>query len=90
MFVKKHYNLFKKACEINTRARRDPERLVLEFVPKSTKYNRNCVAMCIKVYNKVPKYLKSLNTSRFSVKLREWLRAKNYYSVDEFLSDKLM
>lgn len=87
-FVKKHFTLFKRACDINSRTRRDPDRLIMEIVPRSKKYSRNCVAMCINIYNKIPKSLKTLNISNFKNKLRDWLKCKNYYSVNEFLNDR--
>lgn len=40
--LRKHMNCFKTVNEINPRNRRDPNRLELNDVLRSTKYNKNC------------------------------------------------
>ncbi|KAF9796270.1 hypothetical protein SFRURICE_010543 [Spodoptera frugiperda] len=85
MFVKKHQDLFKTAEEVCSRSRRDQYTLVLDELPRCTKYNKNCVAMCVRVYNNLPKTLKELNCRLFKFKLYKWLNENNFYSIKEYL-----
>jgi hypothetical protein len=41
--------------------------------------------MGIKVYNKFPVEIKTLNRHNFKIKLKTWLFNKAYYSVKEYL-----
>ncbi|KAF9822700.1 hypothetical protein SFRURICE_016906 [Spodoptera frugiperda] len=85
MFVKKHQDLFKTAEEVCSRSRRDQYTLVLDELPRCTKYNKNCIAMCVRVYNNLPKTLKELNCRLFKFKLYKWLNENNFYSIKEYL-----
>lgn len=49
MFVSKNLHLFITANDINPHYPRDPHRLELNDIPGSTKYNKNCLAMCVRV-----------------------------------------
>lgn len=84
-FVNNNMHLFKKSCETqNSRSRRDPYRLVLNDIPKSTKYGKSCLAMCVRIYNNIPKDLKDFNKSLFKNKLYKWLNVNNFYSLKQF------
>lgn len=88
-FVYKHKNLFKMACELrNSRVRRNPHKLTLMDVPRSAKYNSNCLTMCVKIYNHIPNEIKKYNTYRFKRHLFRWLSDQNFYSVKDFLNFK--
>jgi hypothetical protein len=82
-FVKENNKLFMKAKDINSRLKRDPERLVLSTIPKSVKYKRNCINMCIKIYNKIPYDIKNLTLNAFKAKLYKWLIDNNIYVLKE-------
>lgn len=85
MFVHKHQELFVKASDLYPRNKRNPDRLVLEDTPKSTKYNKNCLTMCVRIYNKIPSNLKVLSSKLFKNKLYEWLNVNNFYNIKELL-----
>lgn len=88
LFVRKHPYLFKRACETNSRLKRDPQRLVISVQPKLRKYNKNCPAMCVKIYNNLPKDLKCLNDRQFKIKLYQWLHRNNFYDLKDYLDKK--
>lgn len=89
MFVWKHKTLFKTANDICPRNRRDPYMLVLSNAPRLAKYNKNCLAMCVRIYNKLPGDFKLLNTKYcFKRKLSAWLSQNNFYSLKQFFDTK--
>lgn len=85
VFVMQHKFLFLNAYDVRNRAQRNPHRLVYNDVPKSAKYSKSCVIMCVKIFNKLPNELKSLNINMFKNKLYKWLTENNFYSLQEFL-----
>lgn len=87
-FVKDHWSLFKKQSDMCMRTLRYPNRLVTDVVPRSTRYKRNCIYMCITVYNKIPESIKMLSGNQFRKVLYNWLTNKNYYSINDFLHDR--
>lgn len=89
MFVHKHKELFKRAEDVCSRSRRDQFRLVLDVMTRCAKYNKNCVAMCVRIFNKLPNTFKVLNCRLFKTKLYNWLTENCFYSVKEFLEHKL-
>lgn len=84
-FVRYNPGLFHRAVDIYCRNTRNPERLVLNFAPRTAMYKKNCLNMCIKIYNKIPKHIKVLRPRPFLTTLYAWLIDKNYYSLKEFL-----
>lgn len=88
MFVNKHKALFKTANDMNPRNRRDPQRLVLNDVPKLTKYNKSCLCNSVRIYNKLPNSIRNLNSRLFKIKLYNWLNTNNFYSLKEFMDKK--
>lgn len=84
-FVKNNIELFNKASDINPRNTRNPNKLVLNFVPRTTLYMKNCLNMCLKIYNKIPENLKMLNRPLFDKKLYAWLLEKSYYNINELI-----
>lgn len=87
MFVRKHIELFKTVEEVSSRNRRDQyqHRLVLEEIRRLGKYNKSCLAMCVRIFNKLPNTLKALNCGLFKVNLYKWLTENNFYSIKQFL-----
>lgn len=85
VFVMQHKFLFLNAYDVRNRAQRNPHRLVYNDVPKSAKYSKSCIIMCVKIFNKLPNELKSLNINMFKNKLYKWLTENNFYSLQEFL-----
>lgn len=88
IFVVKHVQLFKTANEICPRIRRDPFRLVQSDLPRLTKYNKNCLATCVRIYNKMPSHFKVLNIRLLKIALYKWLNECNFYSLKEFMDHK--
>lgn len=88
LFVQKHSNLFKRACNVSNRVQRDPFRLVFEEVPKSAKYDKNCLTLCVRIYNKIPNEFKLLNIGLFKKRLHEWLLKNCFYHVNELLNKR--
>lgn len=89
MFVKRHMFLFRTAESISTRSRRNPGRLVYDYVPKTALYSNNCFKMCIKFYNKLPQSLQELPLHKFKNKLISLLNQKCYYDIKEFLLQEI-
>lgn len=84
-FVRKHKSLFKQACDVNSRLKRDPYRLVYSDIPKSDKYGKSCLTMCIQIYNKLPKTIKDLDSNiTFKNNLYKWLNENNFYDLKQF------
>ena len=88
MFVRKHIELPNNAADLFPRNRRDPHRLVLGILPRLSKYNKSCVSMCVRIYNKIPISLKTLNVRSFQNKLHDFLCSHSFYSVREFFDNK--
>lgn len=84
-FVKLNYNTFTEARNIYRTNSRNPCRLVLETTPKTMCYLRNCYAMCIKIYNKLPNSVKTLSYPKFKHVIRKWLLHETFYKVDDYL-----
>lgn len=88
-FVKQHPNIFKKASDITQRGiSRNPDRLVVDMVPKTSRIQKNCYVMCVTVFNKIPNEIKQLPRNRFITALNIWLLNCTFYSVKEFLDYK--
>lgn len=84
-FVKKHINKFPNYSRPkNLRPR---ERLAMP-TSKLQLFKSGPYAMCIKIFNKIPRDIKSEeNPRKLKKKLRLLLITKCYYSLDEFLND---
>lgn len=86
-FVHKYDGLFKKNKDYQHRGRRGerlcipPQRLAL--------CSRNSYCMAVRIYNKIPDNFKKLTFVEFRSKLQNFLMNKLYYTVNEFLNDKL-
>lgn len=46
---------------MNTRVKRNPQRLVIKDIPMSSKYSKSCINMCVTIYNKIPNVIKMLH-----------------------------
>lgn len=90
VFVKSNPNLFMKACDMYARDNTHPrssrlgQRLVLEFVPKTAVLNKNCPAMCVKIYNRLQKPIQDLPLPKFKKVLKELILNKMIYSINEW------
>lgn len=84
-FVKNNLDLFHKARDVYSRNKRNPDRLVLHFSPRTALYMKNCLCMCIKIYNKIPENIKTLGPILFKKKLFAWLLERNFYNVKELI-----
>lgn len=87
-FVKLNYEIFTEAKDYYTTNTRNPHRLVLTITPKTTCFQKNCYAMCIRIYNKIPEYIKELPYTRFKITLRKWLLQNVFYTIDEFFNNQ--
>lgn len=89
-FVKTNPHLFKTTSDIyNTKSARHANRLGYPKTPKSAYYTKNCYAMCIKVYNALPKDIKEMCFHKFKKELKKWLATKPFYSVNDFLGKQM-
>lgn len=86
-FVRSNIRLFKKTRDVYLRNVRDPDKLVYSTPPRLALYLRQCGQMCVKIYNKLPKLLKTMPNQIFKRKLLIWLKDKQYYSVNDFMND---
>jgi hypothetical protein len=88
MFVKKNFHLFAQNKDIRTYRGRKGDDLC---IPKQriNLYSKNAYCMSISIYNKFPDCIKILTINKFKKALFEFLTDKNYYSVNDFLNDKV-
>lgn len=88
LFVKKNSTLFLTAHEYYPRNTRHGDRLVLDFTPRTTLYQRNCFSMCINIYNRLPKTIRELPLSRFKRDLKNLLLNKMIYAISDWMHTK--
>lgn len=89
VFTYLNMDRFIKSKDITGRSNRDPNRLVLDVVPKSKRFLSNCYAMCATIFNSIPNDIKCLQQpSKFKKVLRQWLAKNAFYSVGELLQHK--
>jgi hypothetical protein len=84
LFVRKHIHLFKKASDMYPRNTRNPDRLVLEDIPRLAKYTKSSLCMAVKIFNKIPNDLKTLRIGLFKTKLFDWLNMCGFYDLQGF------
>lgn len=84
IFVKKHQHLF-----VISKRSRNPNRLDIETVMKTGLYQRNCYGMCVRIYNTIPNGLKEKSFNLFKRELFVLLLRGCYYTVEDFLNDKV-
>ncbi|CAG9782744.1 unnamed protein product [Diatraea saccharalis] len=87
IFVKGHPELFIRAKDLYPRNTRNSNRLVLDFMPKTELFKRNCYAMCIKIFNKLPISIQELPILQFKKKLKMWLLDNMIYSIHNWIND---
>lgn len=56
---------------------------------RTTKYSKSIYCMEVQIYNKIPNYIKANPIYKFKILLKEFLTQKAYYSIDEFLKDRI-
>lgn len=84
LFVRKNPNLFAKASELYPRNTRNPDRIVLPKLPRTSMYLNSSYVMCGKIYNAIPSEIKSLPHNKFINKTKHWLQEKCFYTIAEF------
>lgn len=87
-FTRKNPQFFKKYTQFDLRLRqRDVTRLV---VPQdsSALSQKNCHAMMVKTYNKIPVDIRLLPDNLFIIKLRKYVLEKCFYTLNEFFDMK--
>lgn len=86
MFVKKYQDHFTKLNENKKFLSRDPTRLQVPTCYTAT-YRKNSHSMLVKIYNKIPKYLREMPIKRFKSQLIKLLAQKAYYTIKEYFND---
>lgn len=88
LFVNRHVKLFELRSAVVERSCRRKQKLC---VPKQRiqLYSNNAYCMAIHIYNKLPDEYKELSYNRLKSKLFKLLIDKCYYSVQEFMNDKI-
>lgn len=84
--VRKHPTCFKTAIEVNPRNKRDPNRLVTKYHPRTSLYLHSSYYMCIRIYNNLPKYIKEQAGNKMYSALFKWLIEQNFYSLGEYFN----
>jgi hypothetical protein len=84
-FVKLNSHLFQQAKDNTDRNLRNRNRLILNTIPKTSRFNNNGYAMAIKIYNKIPNEIKNLPFNKFKIVLRKWLIEQGFYCIKDFL-----
>lgn len=88
-YVRLNHELFTIASDVyNEKQLRNPGKLVFANKPRTVLFQKNCYAMCIKIFNALPMYIKSLPIPKFQKKLKKWLISKSFYTLNEFFEDK--
>ena len=89
-FVKQHSNLFTKRSDVPmSHNLRNQNRLLLP-ASKLTLHATSPYVMCIKLFNKLPNDIKSINDLKnFTITLKKFLINKCYYDNNEYLNDNL-
>lgn len=87
-FVAQNKHLFVIAKNFSNRNIRNPNNLIINVAPNTSRFLRNCYMMSIKIYNKVPNSIKLLPPYKFKNGLRSWLLEHSFYSVKEYLNFK--
>lgn len=82
-FVKTNKHLFNTVQEVYGNIFRYPNRLAFGHNPRTALYQKNCNAMCIKIYNSIPNHIEELPNKHFKTKLFRWLVEKNFYDINE-------
>lgn len=88
MFVKLNSQLFPRLSDVKPRNRRDNFVLCLHGA-KTALMQRSVFCMAPKIYNKLPKLWREQNLLTLKKTLKEFLVEKAYYTVLEFLNDKI-
>lgn len=87
IFVHRYDDLFKKFKDFQHRGRvgerlwTPPQRLAM--------YSKNIYCMAVRIYNKLPDNFKKLTFNEFRFKLHNFLLSKLYYTINDFLNDKI-
>uniref|UniRef100_A0A2A4JUV6 Reverse transcriptase domain-containing protein n=1 Tax=Heliothis virescens TaxID=7102 RepID=A0A2A4JUV6_HELVI len=86
IFVKCNPNLFSRPADISTRSRRDNDKLCI--VPCNTALmHKSVFCLAPVIFNKVPKSIRQLPLNKFKIKFKEFLIAKCFYNLNEYLND---
>lgn len=86
VFVHKNPELFQRSGNLRLRC---PQRLVIQDIPRSSKYGKSSLCMCVRIYNKLPNELKMLAINSFKNRLYRWLNEQSFYELKDFFSLKL-
>lgn len=87
-FVKSHPEIFEDAKIVTSKVLRT-NKLLLKKKPKTVFYLNNCYAMCVKIYNALPSYIRLLPKNRFNLALKKWLIEKRFYCVKDLFDMNL-
>lgn len=88
-FVRKHPSLFTKRDDNITKHHLRPRNKLTLPGSNIKHHSSSPLAMSIKIYNKLPDYLKNItNDKNFIKDLKSILLKKCYYSIKEFIDDK--
>lgn len=88
VFVKTNPDLFKQVGCMHDRNLRNRDRLCVRQT-QTKLMAKSVLAMAPKIFNKLPRDIKALNTNLFKQRLNLILRQKCYYTLNDFLKDKL-
>lgn len=87
-FVKQNAHIYQQTKDKTNKNLRNVNKLILNTVPKTSRFLNNGYAMAIKIYNKIPNDIKQLPYNKFIIVLRKWLVDQSFYSMKDFFDYK--
>lgn len=87
LYVTENYSLFKNFEKKHIYPTRNKLDLSTDK-PNFTYVQKNVPYSIIKIYNKLPRYIKELPIRKLKIHLRNLLLKKAYYTIDEFFNDE--
>lgn len=87
MYVYKNLNLLPKKSDKHSLNTRNKHKLAVPNL-RLHKIGNSFVGMSIKIFNKLPQTLVDLPIYKFKSKVKSYLMANAYYTIEEYLNDK--
>jgi len=85
VYVRENLSKFETHSTLHNHDTRGKENLVLPNVRLDKSYKSHYYQQ-LKLFNKIPSNIRSLPINKFKQTLSDWLKNKEFYSIDEFLS----
>lgn len=88
LYVRKNWSNLQKYSDTHSHNTRNKNKLVCNLT-RLAKVSKSFVSNSIRFYNKMPDHMLNLSEKKFKKALKSFLINKAYYSVEDFLKDKI-